>query len=148
MRRARYRGGVSLSHPYSRSRRTAMMVPTPSKCSARPEGTVSIELFQVPSADCCAARIRAGLCASTRFWSSRESTPGVFATSTSARYLIGPPAWSSSQLRGKATGSGGGAGGAGTTGVGALEGDGNVTAALAKRHDAYGSVDGKAEKGA
>ena len=59
-RRARISGGESLSQPYSRSRRNALMVPTRSNWSALADGTSSIDPFQIPSGDCATARASAG----------------------------------------------------------------------------------------
>jgi len=45
---------------------TALIVPTPSKCSARSAGTVSMLWFHVPSEACSMANISAGRCVKGR----------------------------------------------------------------------------------
>jgi len=41
-------------------------VPTPSKCSARADGTASIAWFHVPSSCCWTANVNAGRCVTGR----------------------------------------------------------------------------------
>jgi len=102
-RRACISGGVSRSHPYSRSRRTALIVPTPSKCSARAAGTVSIECPHVPSGCCNAANVNAGRCVNGRDPTCSGIGVASFATSIIDRNFIGAEACSISQQSGKLT---------------------------------------------
>src|SRR3712207_2408899 len=92
------------------SRRTALMVPAPSKCSARGPGTVSIARFHVPWADWVAASIKAGRYVSGRLANSGPTWSPRRATSATERYWIGAPALASTHSSGNATGLAGGAG--------------------------------------
>src|SRR6478752_5941268 len=96
-------GGVSRSHPYSSSRLTALMVPTPSKCSARAAGTVSIECPHVPSVCCMNANVSAGRCVRGKDPTCSGIGDESLATSTIDLNLIGAEACSTSHESGKTT---------------------------------------------
>ena len=130
MRRACTSGGVSRSHPYSSSRRTALMVPTPSKCSARADGTVSMECPHVPSGACVKANVSAGRCVNGRDPICSGIGLGSLATSAIDLNLIGAEACSMSHVSGNVTEGDGGAA-TGVSGVaselgvaGVVEGEG------------------------
>src|ERR1043166_8508478 len=102
-------GGVSRSHPNSSKRLTALIVPMPSKCSARADGSVNMEWFQVPSGCCVTANVSAGRCVNGRDATWSLTLPDSLATSVIARYLMGADACSISQMSGNRIGGDGGA---------------------------------------
>jgi hypothetical protein len=110
MRRARTSGGDSRSHPYSARRLTAGIVPAALRSAPCLPGIDNTERFHMPSRFWVTASLMAGRCEYGSQSIPETGASAGRATSTSARYLIGAAACSSSQLNGKVSCSGAGVG--------------------------------------